>query len=56
MTVFPMDGQFAYEFIGFGAPDAHFPDEFIGFGAMDAHFPCEFIGLGPWLTIFLMIS
>ena len=33
-----MDGQFLYEFIGFGAMDNQLSYEFIGFWAMDAIF------------------
>ncbi len=48
-----MDGQFAYEFIGFGAMEFQFTDEFIGFGAMEVQFAYEFIGFGqmlPWCS------
>ena len=41
-----MEGQFAYESIGFGALDNNFPHEPIGFGVMDDHIPHEFIGFG----------
>ena len=34
-----MEGQFLYEFIGFGAVDFNFPYELIGFGAMDGQMP-----------------
>ena len=52
-----MDGQFAYEFLWFGATDAHDPFEFIGFWDMDGNLASmSSYGLGPWMTIVLMNS